>query len=309
MQFYKPFTSNRSRSFAFTNKFSGKHRPIAKVRGSLNNGAIPETESCPSKAEVARTVVQIENHGTLSSCCQDGVPLGTYVQYVLDHQGLPIMRLRHDAVHTDNIKRNSQCSVFVQPMDYPARLLARVTLVGQAVLIEDQNEISQYEQRHKELFKGVTGIDSPTDGDQYYRMDVQNVFFVGGFSQQSSAETVSREDYCAAEADPLVDVAPVIISHFNEDRKEEVLQIAAGSSEVVFGEVQDAQLLWVDKQGVYLRAQIYGRPSQILRYTFPREVQDDRSARSALTMAAQLAWEKERSYVPQVPEAIDPAVA
>ncbi len=45
-------------------------------------------------------------------------------------QGQPILRLRADAVHTANLKRDSKCSLFVQPGEHPARLLARVTLIG-----------------------------------------------------------------------------------------------------------------------------------------------------------------------------------
>eukprot|EP01023_Acetabularia_acetabulum_P066646 TRINITY_DN9029_c0_g1_i3.p1 TRINITY_DN9029_c0_g1~~TRINITY_DN9029_c0_g1_i3.p1 ORF type:complete len:310 (+),score=47.70 TRINITY_DN9029_c0_g1_i3:34-963(+) len=278
------------------------------VVGNLQNGSTPQPQGCPSSAEVARTVVQIENHGTLSSHSQDGTPLGTYVQYVLDQQGLPILRLRHSAVHTENLKRNPQCSVFVQPMDYPARLLARVTLVGKIVEVEDNEQMAKFEQQHRQLFQASQGIDVPADGDLYYRLQVQNVFFVGGLNQKGAAETVSTSDYCSAEADPLVEIAPVVVEHWNSDRKEEVIQMAAGCMGVLFAEVQEAQLLWVDKMGIYMRIQLYGRPSEIVRYAFAREVVDDRSVRSALTMAAQLSWEQERSYTPQVPEAIDPAV-
>lgn len=45
-------------------------------------------------------------------------------------QGQPILRLRADAVHTANLKRDAKCSLFVQPGEHPARLLARVTLIG-----------------------------------------------------------------------------------------------------------------------------------------------------------------------------------
>ncbi len=45
-------------------------------------------------------------------------------------QGQPVLRLRADAVHTANLLREPACSLFVQPADLPARLLARVTLKG-----------------------------------------------------------------------------------------------------------------------------------------------------------------------------------
>lgn len=85
----------------------------------------------PSSAETARTVVDIVHHGTLSTVSDTGLPLGTYVTYVLDDFGQPLLRLRADAVHTRNLQRSPQCSLFVQPQDFPARLLARATLIGQ----------------------------------------------------------------------------------------------------------------------------------------------------------------------------------
>ena len=46
--------------------------------------------------------------------------------------------------------------------------------------------------------------------------------------------------------------------------------------------------------------------AQVVRMTFAREVVDERDARSTLTMLAQLAWERERNYVPVVPQIPDP---
>ena len=100
----------------------------AATNGSSSNGGGESTT--PSAAETARTVVDLVAHGTLCTVGEDGIPLGTYVTYVLDDAGQPILRLRADAVHTANLSRDSKCSLFVQPGEHPARLLARVTLIG-----------------------------------------------------------------------------------------------------------------------------------------------------------------------------------
>lgn len=47
---------------------------------SSNNG----DRTAPSSAETARTIVDLVAHGTLCTVGEDGVPLGTYVSYVLD---------------------------------------------------------------------------------------------------------------------------------------------------------------------------------------------------------------------------------
>lgn len=179
--------------------------PAANGAAASNGNGASSSDSgrtAPSSAETARTIVDLVAHGTLCTLGEDGVPLGTYVSYVLDAsvrrhkpaslsafwllrlaavlrehgscllhllprqsahggvrrllpaqrwpaghpstpsfhtalprppthaQGQPILRLRADAVHTANLKRDAKCSLFVQPGEHPARLLARVTLIG-----------------------------------------------------------------------------------------------------------------------------------------------------------------------------------
>ena len=54
----------------------------------------------------------------------------------------------------------------------------------------------------------------------------------------------------------------------------------------------------VDRLGVYLYVQRLGQAGEVVRVAFLRPVIDERHARSSLTLMAQLAWERERSYVP-----------
>lgn len=75
------------------------------------------------------------SHGTLATMNEDGVPLGTYTSYVLDQTGHPLLRLRTDATHKGNLLREPRCSLFVQPQDMPARMLARVTLIGKVAAV------------------------------------------------------------------------------------------------------------------------------------------------------------------------------
>ena len=95
-------------------------------------------------AEVARTIVDLMTHGALSTVGEDNIPLGTYASYVLDSQGQPILRLREGAVHTANLLRNPQCSLFIQPDDMPARILARLIIFGW--VINDQHLHSMHHQ-------------------------------------------------------------------------------------------------------------------------------------------------------------------
>lgn len=106
----------------------------ASTRTALAAAATAEAPPSPtasesaqqlSSAETACTIVDITNHATLSTISEDGSPLGTYVTYVLTKDGSLILRLRADAVHTANLRRDNRCSLFVHPQDLPARLLGR----------------------------------------------------------------------------------------------------------------------------------------------------------------------------------------
>ena len=84
-----------------------------------------------------------------------------------------------------------------------------------------------------------------------------------------------------------------------------VLVLLEGSFRCICVEqVYGAELLWVDRLGCYIHLNVYGRGEEIVRVQFHRPVSDERDARSVLTMISQVAWEKERNYIPAVPESI-----
>ena len=61
-----------------------------------------------------------------------------------------------------------------------------------------------------------------------------------------------------------------------------------------------AQLSWVDCLGFYISYDTIHSKNNVLRVSFPREAEEDRDARSLLTMAAHLAWEHDRNTVPTI---------
>lgn len=68
----------------------------------------------------------------------------------------------------------------------------------------------------------------------------------------------------------------------------------------IHSQLEGAELLWVDSLGAFFCASA-DNMEHILRVPFPRAVHDEREARSALTMLAQVAWEHERRYAPVMP--------
>ena len=159
-------------------------------------------------------------------------------------------------------------------------------------------------QKHALLHVGGAGIDGPQPTDLFYRLIIDQVFFVGGLGTSSAAELLSAEDFQAAQPDPLRSDAPTLIATFNRERSEDVLRIGAFAIGVPIEQVYQSQMLWVDKLGVYLSVVSSQNSTPcVARVTFQRQVLDERDARSVLTLLAQVAWERERNYIPPVPAA------
>ena len=68
--------------------------------------------------------------------------------------------------------------------------------------------------------------------------------------------------------------------------------------------------MWlVSKMHIGRPSQEYHTAAQVVRVTFAREVTDERDAQSTLTMLAQVAWEKERNYIPIMATVPDPVAS
>ena len=64
----------------------------------------------------------------------------------------------------------------------------------------------------------------------------------------------------AADADPLRDYAAAVVEYQNRERTEDVLRIAAFALGVPLERLEGAQLLWLDRLGIYLFAATVGGP-------------------------------------------------
>ena len=168
----------------------------------------------------------------------------------------------------------------------------------------DQQSSELAAQKHAAIHPFGVGVDAVQASDLYYKLHVQQCFYVGGMGANSAAELLTKEEYVEAEPDALRDSASFLVEHQNQQRSEDVLRICSHACSVRIDEMEHAQLLWIDSLGLYAFAKLIRQEGFVIRVPFLRPVTDERDARSTLTMLAQMAWESERSYVPVMPELV-----
>jgi len=240
--------------------------------------AIPE----PTFAERARTLVYLCRIGSLSTLSrkQPGFPFGSVMPYGLDGHGRPIFLISTMAMHTQNLQADPRASLLVtQHADGGDPLGAsRVTLVGNVLPIPEVAEARQlYLQRHANSKYWVDFEDF-----SFYRMDVVDVYYVGGFGVMG---WVSTSEYDSGQPDPLADSMAEIIQHMNADHTDALMLLAREFARV---ESQEATMTAVDRLGFHVRLKTKDG-MRGARIAFPREVRSSAETRKVLVEMAQQA--------------------
>lgn len=243
-----------------------------------NQPAVPE----PAFAERARTLMYLGRIGSLSTISrkQPGFPFGSVMPYGLDDRGRPIFLISTMAMHTQNLQADSRASLLVtQPSgDGDPLGASRVTLVGNAATISEP-EVSDarklYVARYANSKYWVN-----FDDFSFYRMDVLDVYYVGGFGVMG---WVKAPDYDEAHPDPLADAAEGIIAHMNTDHRDALVQLVRANAGV---EAQEAAMTAVDRLGFHARLKTADGVRGV-RIAFLREVQNPGEAREVLVEMVQ----------------------
>jgi putative heme iron utilization protein len=257
--------------------------PIRKHAGpspASGQPAVPE----PAFAERARTLMHRGRTGSLSTLSrkQPGFPFGSVMPYGLDDRGRPIFLISTMAMHTQNLQTDPRASLLVAQDDTGADPLgaSRVTLVGN-VLRMSEAEIPEsrklYLARHTNSKYWVDFEDF-----SFYRMDVVDVYYVGGFGVMG---WVSAAEYDDSQPDPLADSMAEIIQHMNADHKDALVLLARKFAGI---ESQEATMTAVDRLGFHVRLKA---PDGMrgARIAFLREVSSPAETRKVLVEMVQQA--------------------
>ena len=249
---------------------SSKH---AGTGSASNLPPVPE----PSFAERVRTLLYLTRVGSLSTLSrkQPGFPFGSVMPFALAEGGRPIFLISTMAMHTQNLKADQRSSLLVTQEEVGGDPLgaSRVTLIGSAVPVPEAEMgavRNAYLERHPNSKYWVDFEDF-----FFYRMDVVDVYYVGGFGVM---DWVSTADYAASGPDPLADSTAGIIQHMNTDHKDSLIVLARKFAGI---EAQEATMTAVDRLGFHVRLKTQ-EGMRGARIAFLREVRSANEARNVL---------------------------
>jgi heme iron utilization protein len=238
----------------------------------------------PTYAERARTLTHLGRIGSLStqSRKQAGFPFGSVMPFALDDRCRPIFLISTMAMHTQNLRADPRASLLVAQDDSGGDPLgaSRVTLVGNVLAIppsEVPDARRLYLDRHANSRYWVDFEDF-----SFYRMDVVDVYYVGGFGVMG---WVSATEYDSSRADPLADSAAEIIAHMNSDHKDALVLLAREFAHI---DSQEATMTAVDRLGFHMRLKTQ-EGMRGIRLAFLREVSNTLETRKVLVEMVQRA--------------------
>jgi len=245
----------------------------ARPTRTESESAVPE----PSYSEKARTLLHRARVGTLSTLSRQrvGWPFGSVAPYGLDERGSPTFLVSTMAMHTQNLLADDRASLLVTEAGAVEDPLGagRVSLMGNVVRTPESS-ITSVRERYLERYENASYWVDFKDF-AFFQMNVVDVYFVGGFGVMG---WVTAEDFVAAEADPLADVADSILDHMNADHEDAMLLLAHRLAGV---EAEDAKMTAVDRLGFHVRLKT-AEGMKSVRVPFSREVRNGEQTRTVL---------------------------
>jgi putative heme iron utilization protein len=242
--------------------------------------SVPE----PTFAERARTLIYLGRVGSLSSLSrkQPGFPFGSVMPYGLDDHGRPIFLISTMAMHTQNLQADSRASLLVTQEEASGDPLgaSRVTLVGNVMPVPEPEVADARELYLARYANSKYWVDF--EDFSFYRMDVVDVYYVGGFGVMG---WVSASEYEHSQPDPLADSMAEIIQHMNADHRDALVLLAKKFAGI---DSQEATMTAVDRLGFHVRVKTQDGVRGA-RIAFLREARTPAEARKVLVDMVQQA--------------------
>jgi len=221
--------------------------------------------------EKAKTVASVCTSGTLCTVSShegiEGSPFGSFVDYVLDDDGNPVLLMNEMSMHTINIAKNA-----LDPEDESSgsSLVTLFTQLGDASTAKKGQDVSRCSLTCKvekipdtsedmdalRMRYSITHVyaDQVMDSPKFafYRLLPEKIYYVGGFGVM--AKWVDVEDYRQAAPDILAKEANEIVSKLNREFQSD-LELTAKHL-LNMENVQNIRVTNVDRLGMDIRVTV-----------------------------------------------------
>lgn len=263
--------------------------------------------------EKAKTVTSVCTSGTLCTVSShegiEGSPFGSFVDYVLDDEGNPVLLMNEMSMHTINIVNNalnaendgggSLVTLFTQlasdtSASNKGQDVSRCSLTCRVEKISDTApDMDSIRMRYSLTHAYADQVmDSPKFA--FYRLIPEKIYYVGGFGVMS--KWVDVEDYRAAAPDILAKEASEIVRKLNREYTEDLKLTALHLLDV--DKLENIRVTNVDRLGMDVRVtrQQGTRRNKLstdeFRIGFRIPVISVEDAKSEILKVFQEAWEK-----------------
>ncbi|CAI0442225.1 unnamed protein product [Linum tenue] len=238
----------------------------------------------PFPAEVSRTIVELSSVATLSTVTQQGCPLGVSVRFAVDDEdGTPVLCL---ADSHGIVSRDRRSSLNIR-LEQSGMRTSQCTIQGSLEKPEDAGRLKRLLSSWRKRF-GEEVME-----DLVYIVEVERVLQMEDFMEDGM--WVSSSDYKNALPDPLRNSAEEFVKEINAKNMEDVNRFCNVYVDLDF-QVSEAKMIWIDRLGFDVRLTSTEKDSFDVRIPFPREVTDEKGAKSSFNGMSQLAWEVEKNY-------------
>ncbi|XP_059641799.1 glutamyl-tRNA reductase-binding protein, chloroplastic isoform X1 [Cornus florida] len=237
----------------------------------------------PFPAEVSRTIMELSSVATLSTLTQDGWPLGIGVRFAVDSDGTPVLCLN---VSNRQFSIDRRSSLHVQ-LEQCGLRTPQCTIQGNLDKPGDRMVLNKLHSIWKKKFE------EEVDEDLIYVVAVERVLQIEDFKEDGI--WVTSSDYRMANPDPLRDFAEKIVNEINIHNIEDIHRFCNIYVDLDF-QVTEAKMVWVDRLGFDMRLSCPQNGIFEVRIPFPREVMDEKGAKSSFNCMSQRAWEVEKNY-------------
>ncbi len=200
----------------------------------------------------ARRLLRRRHYGVLSTASLKfpNYPYGSFVDYVTDHLGRPVILISALAEHTHNLNHDAHVSLAVHDPGNQAQSLPRLTLLGEAKLIgpDDAHHIRSRYLRYFPEAEDYLALDFA-----FYRIEPQQLRYIAGFAQ---ARWVSSTDFLAL-ASRLANTEETLLQKIQDGQNTQLVGIDCDGCDVrQNGELQRIEFNDVAVDAAAVQAQL-----------------------------------------------------